>query len=41
MAVIIALALRGLPVHTVTVDNGIEFGHHKSIEKRLNSGLLH
>jgi IS30 family transposase len=35
MAVIIALALKGLPVHTITVDNGIEFGHHKSIERRL------
>jgi transposase, IS30 family len=35
MVVIIALALRSLPVHTITVDNGIEFGHHKSIEKRL------
>jgi IS30 family transposase len=29
------IALRGLPVHTITVDNGIEFGHHKTIEKLL------
>ena len=35
MAQIIAIALRGLPVHTITFDNGIEFGHHKTIEKLL------
>jgi IS30 family transposase len=35
MAQIIAIALRGLPVHTITVDNGIEFGHHRTIEKLL------
>lgn len=35
MAHIMAIALRGLPVHTITVDNGIEFGHHKTIEKLL------
>jgi IS30 family transposase len=29
------LALRGLPVHTITFDNGFEFGHHKTIEKLL------
>lgn len=29
------VALKGLPVHTITVDNGIEFGHHKTIEKLL------
>lgn len=29
------LALRGLPVHTITVDNGFEFWHHKTIEKLL------
>lgn len=35
VALIIETALRGLPVHTITVDNGIEFGHHKTIEKLL------
>jgi IS30 family transposase len=35
MAELIKIALRGLPVHTITVDNGIEFGHHKTIEKLL------
>jgi IS30 family transposase len=29
------IALKGLPVHTITVDNGFEFGHHKTIEKLL------
>lgn len=32
----VAIALHGLPVHTITFDNGIEFGHHKAIEKLLN-----
>jgi IS30 family transposase len=31
----VEIALRGLPVHSITFDNGIEFGHHKTIEKRL------
>jgi IS30 family transposase len=35
MAHIIALALKGLPVKTITCDNGSEFGHHKLIEKKL------
>jgi hypothetical protein len=33
--VFLAIALRRLPVHTITFDNGIEFGHHKAIEKLL------
>jgi len=39
MSQIIAIALRGLPVHTITVDNGIEFGHHKTIEKLLKCNV--
>jgi len=35
MAYIMAIALKGLPVHTITVDNGTEFGHHQTIEKLL------
>ena len=35
MAHIIATALKDLPVHTITFDNGIEFGQHKTIEKLL------
>lgn len=35
VARIIEIALRGLPVHTITLDNGIEFGHHKTMEKLL------
>jgi IS30 family transposase len=35
MAHIIKAALKGLPVHTITVDNGFEFGHHKTLEKLL------
>ena len=35
VAHIIEIALRGLPVHTITFDNGIEFGHHHTIEKLL------
>jgi transposase, IS30 family len=31
----VEIALRGLPVHTITFDNGFEFGHHKTIEKLL------
>jgi IS30 family transposase len=29
------IALYGLPVHTITVDNGFEFAHHRTIEKLL------
>jgi len=32
---IIAIALRGLPVRTITCDNGIEFARHKTIERLL------
>jgi IS30 family transposase len=35
VAHIVEIALRGLPVHTITFDNGIEFGHHTTIEKLL------
>jgi IS30 family transposase len=35
VAHIIALALKGLPVKTITCDNGIEFGQHRKIEKLL------
>ena len=28
-------ALRGLPVHTITCDNGFEFARHKTLERRL------
>jgi IS30 family transposase len=35
VAAIIVLALRGLPVHTITFDNGSEFAHHKTIENNL------
>ena len=35
IAQIIAIALRGLPDHTITVDNGIEFGHHQTVERLL------
>jgi transposase, IS30 family len=35
VAQILAIALRGLPVHTITVDNGFEFGHHQTVEKLL------
>jgi IS30 family transposase len=35
MAHIIAIALKGLPVETITCDNGSEFGHHRLIEKKL------
>jgi IS30 family transposase len=28
-------ALRGFPVHTITFDNGFEFGQHKTIERLL------
>ena len=35
VAHVIEIALRGLPVHTITFDNGIEFGQHKTIEKLL------
>jgi len=36
VAQIVILALKGLPVHTITFDNGFEFGHHKTMERRLN-----
>lgn len=32
----IIAALRGLPVHTLTCDNGFEFARHKTIERRLH-----
>jgi IS30 family transposase len=35
MAHIMALALKGLPVKTITCDNGSEFGYHKLVEKKL------
>jgi transposase, IS30 family len=35
IAHIVEIALRGLPVRTITFDNGFEFGHHKRIEKLL------
>lgn len=35
IAHIIAIALKGLPVKTITCDNGSEFGYHKLIEKKL------
>lgn len=35
VAGVVELALRGLPVRTITFDNGFEFGHHKTIEKLL------
>jgi IS30 family transposase len=35
VAHIVEIALRGLPVHTITFDNGFEFGHHKTMEKLL------
>lgn len=35
MAHHIKIALKGFPVHTITFDNGFEFGHHRSIEKLL------
>ena len=35
VAHIVEIALRGLPVHTITFDNGIEFGHHQTMEKLL------
>jgi IS30 family transposase len=35
VANMVALALRGLPAHTITFDNGFEFGHHKTMEKLL------
>jgi IS30 family transposase len=35
VAHIVDLALHGLPVRTITFDNGFEFGHHKLIERLL------
>lgn len=35
IAQVVALALKGLPVHTITFDNGFEFGHHKTMERKL------
>ena len=31
--------LNGLPVHTLTVDNGMEFGSFKKLEKALNASV--
>jgi IS30 family transposase len=31
----VEIALKGFPVHTITFDNGFEFGHHRTIERRL------
>jgi IS30 family transposase len=36
MAHIIAMALKRLPVKTITCDNGSEFGYHKLVEKKLH-----
>lgn len=33
VAHLIEIALRGLPVHTITFDNGFEFSQHQTIEK--------
>jgi IS30 family transposase len=35
IAHIVEIALRGLPVRTITFDNGIEFGHHRTMERLL------
>lgn len=35
VAHIMAIALRGLPVKTITCDNGIEFARHQTIERLL------
>ena len=35
MAHIVGIALRNRPVHTITFDNGFEFGQHKTMEKLL------
>jgi IS30 family transposase len=35
VAHIVEIALRGMPVHTITFDNGFEFAHHKTMEKLL------
>jgi IS30 family transposase len=35
MARLIPLALKNFPVHTITFDNGIEFGQHRTIERLL------
>ena len=35
VAQVVILALKGLPVRTITFDNGFEFGHHKTMEKML------
>ena len=36
VAAVVILALKGLPVHSITFDNGFEFGHHKTMEKKLS-----
>jgi IS30 family transposase len=36
VAQIIVYALKRYPVHTITCDNGFEFGHHKTIERLLH-----
>jgi IS30 family transposase len=35
MAHIVGIALRNRPAHTITFDNGFEFGQHKTMEKLL------
>jgi transposase, IS30 family len=35
VAHVITHALKDLPVHTITSDNGFEFGQHKTIEKKV------
>lgn len=35
MAEIVRIALKNRPVHTITFDNGVEFAHHKTMEKKL------
>jgi transposase, IS30 family len=37
IAEIVRLALKGRPVHTITFDNGVEFAHHKTMEKTTGS----
>jgi len=36
IAHIVDIALRRFPVHTITFDNGFEFGHHKTMEQLLD-----
>lgn len=39
IAHIVAIALRGRPVRTITFDNGFEFGQHKTMEKLLRCAV--